>query len=240
MCVPIGQRGIVIVWFWGLPFAVWHTAQLLNRCDTPQAFSLIIFLYLKGSLTVTKNVQSFSRGALLMPHILSFSLFSALFPPFTVNIYLSVLCPLSLKSFSSSLLFLFPCHSSPLFSSIYMSIYRSNVLQYPRLPTARLCSQPDRGSSQQYGALGLRQGVQADWKGHSCVQEDHLQLLRLGCSSSRMSRWAQWPWKIFISNFSRALSVSSGHCHYIPLLSRQTCRCLKLPSVSGQTLFLCC
>lgn len=38
-------------------FAVWHPARALNRCDIPQAFSLIIFLHLKWSLTVTKNVH---------------------------------------------------------------------------------------------------------------------------------------------------------------------------------------
>ena len=38
-------------------FAVWHTAWVLNRCDTPQAFCLIIFLHLKWSLTVDKIVH---------------------------------------------------------------------------------------------------------------------------------------------------------------------------------------
>lgn len=46
---------------------MWHTAQVLNRCDFPQAFSLIIFLHLKWILTASKkssfeSLSSFSKS----------------------------------------------------------------------------------------------------------------------------------------------------------------------------------
>lgn len=80
----------------------------------------------------------------------------------------------------------------------------SHVLQYTWLPTTWVCREPDRGPSEQCGTLGLRQGIQADWKRHSCVQKDHIWLLCLGCSSSRVSRWAHRLWQLLIFNFQPA------------------------------------
>lgn len=65
----------------------------------------------------------------------------------------------------------------------------SHVLQHPRLPSTWLCGQPDRWSPEQRGALGLRQRLQADWKRHSGVQEDHPQLLHLGRPGACLPGW---------------------------------------------------
>lgn len=94
-------------------------------------------------------------------------------------------------------IYLFPFLSPPFFAPsllswillLNLSIYCSDVLQHPRLPATRLCCEPDRGSSEQHGALGLRQGIQVNRKRHSCVQEDHLWLLHMGCTHSCLSGW---------------------------------------------------
>lgn len=38
-------------------FALWRTAQVLKRRDTPRAFSLIMVQHLKWSVAVIKNVH---------------------------------------------------------------------------------------------------------------------------------------------------------------------------------------
>ena len=184
---------------------------------------LIIFLYLTQRLTVTCHLS-------LIPEGLS-SLFSLSLFPMNIS-YLP-----SLASFSPCLMSLSPLlrratlPSSPLF--VNSSISCSPVLQYPWLPTAWLCSEPDRGSSQQHGALGLRPGVQADWKGHSRVQEEHLWLLRLGRSGPCMSRWAHRLWQPFISDFSQPLTLFFWSLPPWPCTQQADRPVLKAYGVSG-------
>lgn len=217
---------------------MWHTARGLNRCDTPQAFSFIIFLHLKRGLTVTKM---FTWVFLNAPHPFLFVLLFYFFSLVNISCSLSFSYSHSLVSCFSLLsiaLPLIPPPSSPLF--LNLSMFYSDVLQYPRLPATWLCREPDRGSSKQHGALGLRQGLQAHRKGHSCVQEDHLWLLRLGRASSRMSRWAHQPRQPFISNFSlsRFVFFWSPPLPYAQQADRQALKAPKCLSPSSISVLL--
>lgn len=65
----------------------------------------------------------------------------------------------------------------------------SSVLQHPRFTAPWLHQQSDRRPSEQPGTLGLWSRLSAHWQEHSCLQEDTLWLLHMGCTSTCLPGW---------------------------------------------------
>lgn len=133
----------------------------------------LLFHYLSAftlEIKDKKKLLEACRPFLLFPFC--FYVCAALFPLQTVS------SPCLSLTFSLSLSL--TSHHAPPSLAFILLVSFSHVLQHPGLPATRLCGEPDRGSPEQRGALGLRQGLQADWERHSSVQEDRPRLLHLG------------------------------------------------------------
>lgn len=162
-------------------------------------FPLPIFLHLRWR----KDKKNFSKP-LVFSYYSPSAIMSALLSSF------SRLCPHHVfLSLSLSLMsHLAPVHPRPPAQPFILLLPFSHVLQHPGLPTTWLCGEPDWGSLKQRGALGLRQRLQADWERHSGVQEDHPQLLHLGCPRACLPGWGRLF--LFYSFKSPAVAASSS------------------------------